>query len=103
MANAKPKDIELPKFSDKEREEKKPAAPKETKEVKKVKTPEAEPVVEEKKPEAPKAEPEYYTVVRGDTLTAIARKYGTTVNQLVEGNGIKNPNLIYVGQRFRVK
>lgn len=52
---------------------------------------------------APKAEPEYYTVVRGDTLTAIARKYGTTVNQLVEWNGIKNPNLIYVGQRFRVK
>lgn len=52
---------------------------------------------------APKTEPEYYTVVRGDTLTAIARKYGTTVNQLVEWNGIKNPNLIYVGQRFRVK
>lgn len=52
---------------------------------------------------APKAEPEYYTVVRGDTLTAIARKYGTTVNQLVEWNCIKNPNLIYVGQRFRVK
>lgn len=46
---------------------------------------------------------EYYTVVRGDTLSAIARKYGTTVNQLVEWNGIKNPNLIYVGQRFRVK
>lgn len=56
MANAKPKDIELPKFSDKEREEKKPAAPKETKEVKKVKTPEPESVVEEKKPEAPQAE-----------------------------------------------
>lgn len=39
-----------------------------------------------------------YTVKPGDTLSAIALKYGTTVNQLVELNHIKNPNLIYVGQ-----
>lgn len=45
----------------------------------------------------------YYTVKSGDTLSAIAKKYGTTVNQLVAWNNIKNPNLIYVGQKIRVK
>ena len=46
---------------------------------------------------------EYYTVVRGDNLTKIAKKYGTTVNQLVAWNGIKNKNLIYAGQKLRVR
>lgn len=46
---------------------------------------------------------EYYTVVSGDNLTRIANRYGTTVNQLVAWNGIKNPNLIHPGQRLRVK
>lgn len=45
----------------------------------------------------------YYTVKSGDTLSAIAKIYGTTVNQLVAWNNIKNPNLIYVGQKLRVK
>lgn len=45
----------------------------------------------------------YYTVQRGDNLTKIANKFGTTVNQLVAWNNIKNPNIIYVGQVLRVK
>lgn len=45
----------------------------------------------------------YYTVVSGDTLSKIAARYGTTVNQLVSWNNIKNANLIYVGQKLRVK
>ena len=45
----------------------------------------------------------YYTVVSGDNLTKIANKYGTTVNQLVAWNNISNPNLIYPGQKLRVK
>lgn len=45
----------------------------------------------------------YHTVKRGETLGAIARKYNTTVNRLVELNNIKNPNLIYVGSKLRVK
>lgn len=45
----------------------------------------------------------YYTVKSGDTLSAIAKKYGTTVNQLVAWNNIKNPNLIYPNQKIRVK
>lgn len=39
-----------------------------------------------------------YTVTSGDTLSKIAAKYSTTVAQLAEINGIKNPNLIHVGQ-----
>lgn len=45
----------------------------------------------------------YYTVVSGDNLTKIANKYGTTVNQLVSWNNIANPNLIYPGQKLRIK
>lgn len=39
-----------------------------------------------------------YTVKSGDTLSRIAAAHGTTVAKLVEINGIKNPNLIRVGQ-----
>lgn len=39
-----------------------------------------------------------YTVKRGDTLSGIAKKYGVSVQQLINANNIKNPNLIYVGQ-----
>lgn len=45
----------------------------------------------------------YYVVKAGDTLSAIAKKYGTTVAQLVKMNCIKNANLIYVNQKIRVK
>lgn len=43
-----------------------------------------------------------YTVKAGDNLTKIAQKYGTTVDSLVSKNGIKNPNLIYVGQVLKI-
>lgn len=47
---------------------------------------------------------EYYTVVKGDNLTRIAKKYGKTVKQIAALNPeIKNINLIYVGQKVRVK
>jgi LysM repeat protein len=40
-----------------------------------------------------------YVVKKGDTLSAIAKKYGTTVDALLKANpNIKNPNLIKVGQ-----
>ena len=41
-----------------------------------------------------------YTVVRGDTLTKIARRYGVTVNQLVVWNNIENANLIFPCQKI---
>jgi len=40
------------------------------------------------------------TVRRGDTLSAIARKYGVSVWSLARNNGISNPDRIYVGQRL---
>lgn len=43
-----------------------------------------------------------YTVVKGDNLTKIAKKYGTTVDTLVALNGIKNKNLITVGQVIKL-
>lgn len=43
-----------------------------------------------------------YTVRRGDTLSAIAKAFKTSVNKLVSLNNIKNPNLIYIGQVLRV-
>lgn len=45
-----------------------------------------------------------YTVVKGDTLWAIAKKYGITVDRILQMNPqIKNPNLIRVGQEVRVR
>lgn len=44
----------------------------------------------------------YYTVQRGDTLSGIARRYGVTVQYLINLNGISNPNLIYPGQLIKV-
>lgn len=46
---------------------------------------------------------EYYTVKSGDTLSKIAKKYNTTIDNLVKLNNIKNPNIIYVGDKLKVK
>lgn len=45
----------------------------------------------------------WHTVVRGDSLWAIARKYGVALTELITLNpGIKNPNLILPGQKVLV-
>ena len=43
-----------------------------------------------------------YVVKRGDTLSGIASKYGTTYQVLANYNGISNPNLIKVGQQIKI-
>jgi len=43
-----------------------------------------------------------HVVSRGDTLYSVARRYGTTVNAIVQANGLPNSNRIYVGQRLVV-
>jgi hypothetical protein len=42
--------------------------------------------------------PIYYRICYGDTLSNIAARYGVTVGQLQQWNGIPNANRIYAGQ-----
>lgn len=44
-----------------------------------------------------------YTVKKGDTLSAIAKKYGTTYQKIAKDNKLDNPNLIYPGQKLKIK
>ncbi|WP_124726516.1 3D domain-containing protein [Staphylospora marina] len=41
-------------------------------------------------------------VKKGDTLYSIARRYGSTVNEIADINGIENPSLIRIGQVLTV-
>ena len=44
-----------------------------------------------------------YYVRKGDTLSGIARRFGTTVQQIAADNNIKNVNLIYVAQALKIR
>jgi len=44
----------------------------------------------------------YHTVVKGDTLYNISRRYGLSVQELMRLNGLEN-NVIRKGQQLRVK
>lgn len=46
--------------------------------------------------------PDSYTVQSGDNLSAIAARFGTTVDQVVSLNNIDNPSLLSVGQVLRL-
>ena len=43
-----------------------------------------------------------YIVQRGDNLSRIAAKYGTTVAAIVKANNLKNASLIYAGQKLTI-
>jgi nucleoid-associated protein YgaU len=45
---------------------------------------------------------ERYVVQRGDTLAAIAIRFGTTVDAIVTLNELTDPNAIEVGQELRI-
>lgn len=46
---------------------------------------------------------QYHTVVRGDTLWELSRRYGVALSRIIELNpAIRNPNLIYPGQKVRI-
>lgn len=59
-------------------------------------------VVEEEKPTPPPPAAVYYTVVKGDTLFSLSRRYGLTVEELKKMNNLTS-NVLSVGQRLRVK
>ena len=44
-----------------------------------------------------------YTIKYGDTLSSIAKRYGTTVQELARLNDIKNVNRIYAGNKLKLK
>lgn len=44
-----------------------------------------------------------YTVKKGDTLWGISKSFNTTVDELVRINGIKDRNLISVGEIIKIK
>lgn len=43
-----------------------------------------------------------YTVKSGDTLSDLARRFGTTVDAIAKENNIKNPDLIHVNQQLNI-
>ena len=43
-----------------------------------------------------------YTVASGDVLSGIAPRFGVTVAQIQQWNNIKNPDLIYAGQKLTI-
>lgn len=59
------------------------------------------PAKEEEK--EPQISEEIYTVKKGDTLSKIAKIYKTTYQKIAKDNNIKNPNLIYVGQKLIIR
>jgi LysM repeat protein len=55
------------------------------------------------RPAAAPAEPGFYVVQPGDTLTAIARRHGTTVNALVTANNMPSANApLLVNQKLQL-
>ncbi|HYN89146.1 MAG TPA: LysM peptidoglycan-binding domain-containing protein [Ardenticatenaceae bacterium] len=52
-------------------------------------------------PDTPRG-PIVYTVQAGDSLSAIADRFGVTLAELMVVNGIADPNMIYVGQKLHI-
>lgn len=53
-------------------------------------------------PAAAAPAPKIHVVARGETLTGIARKYGSTVAAIAKANGIAKPSFLRVGQRLTI-
>lgn len=50
----------------------------------------------------PQSAEAFHTVARGETLFRIAQAYGLTVSELASANDIRDPSLIYAGQRLLI-
>ena len=56
-----------------------------------------------KQAKAEQAAMKYHKVKQGDTLSGIAKKYGTTVKKLCQLNKIRETSIIQIGQKIRVR
>ena len=56
-----------------------------------------------KQKKAEQAAMQYYKVKQGDTLSGIAKKYGTSVKRLCQLNNIKETTILQIGRKLRVK
>ena len=56
-----------------------------------------------KQARAEQAAMKYHKVKQGDTLSGIAKKYGTSVKALCRLNNIKETKILQIGQKLRVK
>lgn len=52
--------------------------------------------------EVPEAVLVYHKVTRGDTISSIARKYGTSVQKVLDINGLGSADKIYPGQKIKI-
>ena len=68
-------------------------------------TVETEPVKVETATVTVETEPEwiYHTIAKGEGLYGIARKYGTTVEKILQWNNISNPDKIAAGQKLKIR
>ena len=64
--------------------------------------PTATPIPPTLTPVPPTATPVIYVVEAGDTLSAIAKEFGVTVEALQEANAISDPRLLQVGQELTI-
>ncbi|RYE77958.1 MAG: LysM peptidoglycan-binding domain-containing protein [Myxococcales bacterium] len=97
QAPKEPEHVDQPAAAPAPAEAKKPAPRPEKKDAPKA----------EKKPDPKpekKAEPKLrtYTVKSGDTLSEIAQEFGVNYMDIARLNDIKNPDLIYPGQVFKI-
>lgn len=52
---------------------------------------------------SPSNKPKYHKVRSGDTLGAIARKYGTTISRICQLNGIRPTTTLQIGKSLKVR
>lgn len=51
---------------------------------------------------SPSTATQYHTVQKGETLYGISKKYGISISDIRDWNGLQNSNLIYKGDRLQV-
>jgi LysM repeat protein len=56
----------------------------------------------QKKKATAKAATRSHTVKKGETLSAIARRSGVSVNQLAAANGVSSKHRVRTGERLRI-